>query len=287
MTARRRAAIAGLAVAGAAASLALAGPAVATSRSPQAAVRAAERQAGVLEAQVALLREATERHADRQACLRTVPVSEYGSPDATSGYRYDARDGTGVGYAPALAVDTRSRPGQEDYLLFDLRRDGGCDSAAPVAGGTADAARRRLTGPRTGPAPRTQPAPSMRPAPRTGPAAPTTAAAPARAPSLRVRVDRLERRVRRLRAAVHALEVAAKGFDVWESCVSWIPVTENGDPGRGFGYLYGRAGGPPSYRPALTIDRSDWDDPDYMLLALVGGDRPGKSCRDEPGEAVD
>ena len=257
--------IAGLAVVGVAASLAFAGPAAATSPSPQAAIRAAELQASVLEAQVALLRETTERYADRQACLRTVPASEYGSPDATSGYRYDARDGTGVGYAPALAVDTRSRPGQEDYLLFDLRDDGGCDSAAPVAGGTADAARRRI-------------------APRARPAAP---AASARTPSLRVRVDRLERRVRRLRTAVHALEVAAKGFDVWESCVSWIPVTENGDPGRGFGYLYGRAGAAPSYRPALTIDRSDWDDPDYMLLALVGGDRPGKSCRDEPGEAVD
>ena len=273
---RARARIAGLAVAGAAASLAVAGPAAgrpataasAGTSSPRAAVHAAELQAGVLEAQVTLMREATERYADRQACLRTVPVSEYGSPDATSGYRYDARDGTGVGYAPALAVDTKSRPGREDYLLFDLRHDGGCDSAAPVAGGTADAARRRA-------------------APASRPAAPATAAAPARAPGLRERVDRLERRVRRLRTAVRALEVAAKSFDAWESCVSWIPVTENGDPGRGFGYLYGRAGAAPSYRPALTIDRSDWDDPDYMLLALVGGDRPGKSCRDEPGEAVD
>ena len=41
------------------------------------------------------------------------------------------------------------------------------------------------------------------------------------------------------------------------------------------------------YRAALHIDRADWDDPDYMFLALVGGDRPGRTCRDEPGEAVD
>jgi hypothetical protein len=41
------------------------------------------------------------------------------------------------------------------------------------------------------------------------------------------------------------------------------------------------------YRPALSIDRSDWDDPDYMFLAFVGGDRPAGGCREEPGEAVD
>ncbi len=42
----------------------------------------------------------------------------------------------------------------------------------------------------------------------------------------------------------------------------------------------------PGYRAALHIDRADWDDPDYMFLALVGGDRPGRTCQDEPGEAI-
>jgi hypothetical protein len=31
-------------------------------------------------------------------------------------------------------------------------------------------------------------------------------------------------------------------------------------------------------RPARATDRSDWDDPDYMFLALVGGDHPGRAC---------
>ena len=60
-----------------------------------------------------------------------------------------------------------------------------------------------------------------------------------------------------------------------------------GDPDQKFGYLFGPTGGPAGYRPALHVDRSDWDDPDYMFLALVGGDRPGRECQDEPGEAVD
>ena len=65
-------------------------------------------------------------------------------------------------------------------------------------------------------------------------------------------------------------------------------MTEYGDPDGGFGYLLRRAGATPSgFRPALAIDRSDWDDPDYMFLAFVGGDRPGRTCQDEPGEAVD
>ena len=54
-----------------------------------------------------------------------------------------------------------------------------------------------------------------------------------------------------------------------------------------FGYLFGPKSGAAGYRAALHVDRSDWDDPDYMFLALVGGDRPGLHCQDEPGEAVD
>jgi hypothetical protein len=64
-------------------------------------------------------------------------------------------------------------------------------------------------------------------------------------------------------------------------------VTELGDPDQKFGYLFGPMAGPAGYRPALHIDRADWDDPDYMFLALVGGDRPGRTCQDEPGEAID
>lgn len=84
-----------------------------------------------------------------------------------------------------------------------------------------------------------------------------------------------------------SLERSAERFDVWESCVSWVPVTELGDPDGKFGYAFGSGAPGLAQRTALTIDRSDWDDPDYMFLALVGGDRPGGACQDEPGEAVD
>ena len=48
------------------------------------------------------------RYADWQACIRGVPVSEYGDPDRQFGYAYDERDGTGPGFMPALAVDRRA-----------------------------------------------------------------------------------------------------------------------------------------------------------------------------------
>ncbi len=96
-------------------------------------------------------------------------------------------------------------------------------------------------------------------------------------------------------------------FDEWESCLSWIPVTEYGDPEQRYGYVYEAKDGERGYRPALAIDRSEWDDPDYMFLGgelsrvhlrHLGGDekrihrrpRPEldlERCNDEPGESVD
>jgi len=197
------------------------------------------------------------RYADWESCIRGVPVSEYGDPDRRFGYLFDDRDGTPVSHMPALAVDRRRRPGREDYLFLDFARSDACRSNAPVPGGTADPASVRATAARTA----------------------------ARAPGATLHA--LEQRVRRLKRSVARLEAVSERFDAWESCVSWVPVTEYGDPDGGFGYLFERDGAPPELRPAITVDRSDWDDPDYMLLAFVGGDRPGGTCQDEPGEAVD
>ena len=61
-------------------------------------------------------------------------------------------------------------------------------------------------------------------------------------------------------------------------------MTEYGDPDGGFGYLFGQAGTTSfAYRPALAIDRSDRDDPDYMFLAFVGGNRPGPELPERAG----
>lgn len=212
-------------------------------------IRAIQSVVAGLEGKVERMQLSAGRYADWEACIRGVPVSEYGDPDRRFGYRYDERDGTGPGFMPALAVDRRSRPRREDYLFLNLSRRDGCRSAAPLPGGTAD---------------------------------------PASVRSPRATVRRLERRVRRLKRAARRLLAASERFDEWESCVSWVPVTEYGDPDGRFGYLFGARGTTArQYRPALAVDRSDWDDPDYMFLAFVGGDRPGRGCQDEPGEGVD
>jgi outer membrane murein-binding lipoprotein Lpp len=219
-----------------------------------AKVRALASAVRELEAKVELMELSAARYADWEACIRGVPASEYGDPDRQSGYLYDERDGTGLGYRPALAVDRKSKPRREDYLFLDFARSGNCRSDAPLPGGTAEPARASAASRRT---------------------LPDTLAS-------------LERRVRAMKRSARRLEASSEHFDAWESCVSWVPVTEYGDPDGMFGYLFGaRDGTALGYRPALAIDRSDWDDPDYMFLAFVGGDRPGHRCQDEPGEGID
>ena len=228
------------------------------SESNRVQLRATRQVVRQLEQKVELMELSADRYAAWEACLRGVPVSEYGDPDRQSGYLYDERDGSGLSYMPALAVDRKRRAGREDYLFFDFARSHMCRSEAPQPGGTADAAstRRRAHARASG-----RPGRSLR---------------------------ALERRVVRLRRAARQLEAASERFDEWESCVSWVPVTEYGDPDGGFGYRFGSLGATAfGFRPALSIDRSDWDDPDYMFLAMVGGDRPGRTCQDEPGEAPD
>jgi hypothetical protein len=214
-----------------------------------------------LTARVELMELSAARYADWEACIRGVPVSEYGDPDRQRGYLYDERNGIGTSYMPALAVDRKSRRRKEDYLFLNFSRKGNCRSNAPLPGGTAE------------------------------PASVRTAAAARLSPRRRVlrsTLRTLERRVRNMKRSARRLLAASERFDEWESCVSWVPVTEYGDPDGKFGYLFGaRDVSPDGYRPALAIDRSDWDDPDYMFLALVGGDRPGRTCQDEPGEAID
>jgi hypothetical protein len=220
---------------------------------PRPNLRAAQRELRRLEEEVELMEQSADNYEDWQTCLTYVPVNELGDRDRQSGYLYDERDGTGVGYMNGLAVDRRRRRGREDYLFMQFR-GAGCQSDHPQPGGTAEPASAHAAGARRG---------------------------------LRHRVRMLERKADRLRQRSRRLEVLSERFDEWESCVSSVPVTELGDPDQGFGYLFAPADGAAGYRAALHVDRSDWDDPDYMFLALVGGDRPGRHCQDEPGEAVD
>ncbi len=220
-------------------------------------VRALRRELDDLAEQVELMEQSAEGYEDWQTCIEYVPVNEQGDRDRQSGYLYDDRDGAGTGYMDGIAVDRRRRRGREDYLFIHFRGEG-CRSDSPQPGGTAEPASVRATSARS-----------------------------RRGSGLSGQVALLERKERRLFQRAQRLETISERFDEWESCVSWVPVTELGDPDQTFGYLFGPKSGAAGYRAALHVDRSDWDDPDYMFLALVGGDRPGLHCQDEPGEAVD
>lgn len=184
-------------------------------------------------------------------CVSQVPVSEFGDPDHRFGYAYDEKNGTGIDRRPALAIDDRAR--HPDYIFLQFARRKGCDSTTTVQGGTADNAR-----------------PIVRRVATSG-------------------LSALERRLVALEGKADKVERGAARFDEWESCLSWVPVTEYGDPEGQYGYRYGGQEGALGYRAALAIDISEWDDPDYEFLAFIGRDRPfvKRECGHEPGEGVD
>jgi hypothetical protein len=211
-------------------------------------------------------------------CLGEVPVTEYGDVDHRFGFLYDERNGTGFDRRPALAIG-RGGKHRPNFVLFEFSDRKRCrglgteptQTGTPGNPGTADPAR-------------------------------PVSARPAR---LRTGVGTLERRLAGLERREARLERMSEQFDEWESCLSWIPVTEYGDPEGRYGYVYEDSAGARTYMPALAIDRSEWDDPDYMLLGgeisrlnlRRGGDEDESDalpapvdlqrCNDEPGEAVD
>jgi hypothetical protein len=200
---------------------------------------------------LAPMERSAKRFRQWMTCISWVPVSEHGDPDHSFGFAYDEKDGAGLDARPALAVSSRGRP---DYTFLKFAKREGCESATTVPGGTADNAKRPVSD--------------------RGDLATLS--------DLEGRLDALEQRA-------DDVERAAERFDEWESCLSWVPVTEYGDPDRRYGYLYGDGKGELGYRPALAIDISEWDDPDYEFLAFIGRDRPfvRRECGHEPGEGVD
>jgi hypothetical protein len=220
------------------------------------------RQVAHIERMVKVMERIARRFKRFMACTSPVRVSEYGDHDHRFGFAYDEDDGAGLDRRRALAVD-KGRRKRSDYRFLDFALRRKCRSATTRYGtaenpGTAD------------PASASQNAGDGSKRRKSG------------GGSLKERLDNLERRAERL-------DQMSERFDEWESCLTWVPVTEYGDPDGGFGYLFGRKGASSVYRPALAVDRSPWDDPDYMLLAFKGRDRPfGRGeCGNEPGESVD
>jgi hypothetical protein len=231
---------------------------------PEPTVAGLERSANNLERKIEIMEQTSDRYALWKTCVSLVPVNEVGDSDNRFGYEYDERDGTKQTYMSALVVDRGDDKPEYAFLKFD-RRDG-CESQPPQPGGTAeDASAGGLD------------------------TIQTDLASQETATSREARVLALERKVRRLEARAEDLEKMSERFDEWESCLSWVPVTEYGDADGHFGYLFGDKGTEPGYRPAITIDTSEWDDPDYEFLAFIGRDRPfsGRECGHEPGEGVD
>jgi hypothetical protein len=215
-----------------------------------------QRQVQGLEREVAVMEQTADRYAHWRTCISWVPVNEVGDPDNRFGYVYNENDGTGPTYMPALAVDREDE--RPDYVFLRFARRDDCHSQPTMPGGTAeDASVETLQ---------------------------TTLVA---SPGSTVRM--LERKVKQLQERAEELERMSERWDEWESCLSWVPVTEYGDPDGHFGYLYGAKGAEPGYRPAIAVDGSEWDDPDYEFLAFVGRDRPftDRECEGEPGESVD
>jgi len=167
------------------------------------------------------------------------------------GFRYDEGDGTGLDLRPALVRHRgQSTP---DWVLLRLDTRPACLSAASDPNGAGDDAR-----------------PVLRPgAGRHG----------------------LARALRRMEQLAGRIERRTERFDAWESCLSWLPVTEAGDAEQGFGYQVDVGLWPDRrvHQPAVDLDQSEWDDPDYQVLAFRGGDRPfGRGeCGTDPGEAAD
>jgi hypothetical protein len=190
-------------------------------------------------------------------CISLLPVSMYGDRDHRFGYAYDERDGTGLDHRPALAVDRSA--GRPDYMFLEFDLDDSCQSAptrpgTPGSPGTADPARAAQS-----------------------------------SSSVRTRVRQLARKLEDLEHRTELLDRMSERFDEWESCLSWAPVTEYGDPDGRYGFMFEGAEAPSGHLPAISIDYSEWDDPDYEFLVFAGRDRPfvHRECGNEPGEEVD
>ncbi|MBS2938362.1 hypothetical protein KDN32_11470 [Nocardioides sp. J2M5] len=199
-----------------------------------------------LDRQLTDLRSRADRFSEIRGCLTGVRVARRGDPRHRWGYRYDERDYTGVDLRPALSV---VRHGPADWRLLDLATSRRCLSRAPDPNGTG--AEPRLSVPDRTPS-----------------------------PDLRQGLADLE-------AGAREVGRRAQRFDRWESCLVGVPVTEAGASWQRLGYLTGRGSGQrPRYRPAIDLDTSAWDDPDYQLLARAG--RRGRAgCGADPGEGVD
>ncbi len=227
-------------------------------------LRRTARQLNAISAELRKMERSDARYDSWRKCIREVPVSQFGDRNRNWGYIYNEVDGTGAGFQTALRVD---RSGSSDYRFMHFSYRRGCRSDTTKPGGTADPASAPVE---------SAPIPMASASSKARPHVLTPAAW----------LVRLENRVEALEARARVVERKAKMFDEWESCLSWLPVTEYGDPDRQFGLRWVRNGRNLDFGAAVTFDYSPWDDPDYTILAFRGRDRPGvRGCQGEGAPA--
>ena len=245
-------------------------------RTNAAAAEHARAAAGAqrLAEQVELMEQSAENYEDWQTCLSYVPVNEHGDRDR-----------------PVRLPLRRARRDRRRLHGCARRRHGGAAGAGRTTCSSTSPCRRL---PEREPAARRnrraclgQPAPAMR-HPRN----------PARA-ARRADTDKRPRPPDRPQSSADTARAqgepgCSRGPSDWRRSPS--ASTSGSHASRGCPSprwaIQTRNSATSSGRRALrraTARRSistvaDWDDPDYMFLALVGGDRPGRTCQDEPGE---
>ncbi len=202
-------------------------------------------------------------------CIHRVGIDRKGDPQSRWGFAYDERDGTGLDHRTALV---RHPPGghRPRWVMLDLSRRPSCLSRVPDPNGTG--------------------ADAFAPTSRGNEATRRLDDSTLRQQSLTLleRARRLVRQVTRLKTALDVAENRFGKFDNWESCLVWLPVTEAGDRRQQFGYRFLGAH-ESSYQPAIDVDHSEWDDPDYEILVFRGAAQPfsGRHCGPGPGEGTD
>ena len=166
-------------------------------------VRRLETEAKRLEAMVEIMERIARRYRAWKRCISLVPVSEYGDRDHTFGYRYDER--TEPGSTPGLP--SPATPTADGRTTCSSTSPSGLDAKAqPPSRARPRNPERLITPLRLNP-PSPAPLPSRRQRSVSG-------CADSRG---RRRTSRSERR--------RLLDMSEE-FDEWESCLSWVPVTD-------------------------------------------------------------
>lgn len=236
---------------------------------PKPTVASVEKSIANLERRVAVMEQTADRYAKWKKCVTWVPVNEVGDPDNRYGYNYDERDGTGLTFTPALVVAWEDET--PEYTFLQFARRGGCQSQPVQPGGTGEDAKVGESD-----------------AVRTAPVSSSDGLSQGRPPSTgEDKIRALERRVRLLGERAKALERMSTRFDQWESCLSWVPVTEFGDADNRFGYLFGEEGAAPGTGPRSPWTPASATTPTTSSSPSWGATvpSPGASARASPEKA--